>query len=86
MRMVRPIEKCNVSGFNIKEARLRAGISQAQLACKLQIAGMDLTQNAVSRIELGRRTVADYELSYFADVLKVTVEYLLRPEENIWNE
>lgn len=48
---------CNASGPAIRALRERAGISQEQLAAKLQLAGLNLNQKAVSRIETGDRVV-----------------------------
>jgi len=63
-----------------RSQRERAGISQERLAYKIQIAGLDITQKAISRIETGDRIVADYELEYLADALGVTIYYLLGKE------
>ena len=52
---------CNASGPAIRALRERAGISQEQLAAKLQLAGLNLNQKAVSRIETGDRVVPDFE-------------------------
>ena len=68
---------CNASGPAIRALRERAGISQEQLAAKLQLAGLNLNQKAVSRIETGDRVVPDFELNYFATVLGVPVCTLL---------
>ena len=65
------------SGPAIRALREKAGISQEQLAAKLQLAGLNLNQKAVSRIETGDRVVPDFELSYFATVLGVPVCTLL---------
>lgn len=69
--------KCNASGAKIRELREQAGLSQEQLAAKLQLAGLNLNQKAVSRIETGDRVVPDFELIYFAQVLRVPVCTLL---------
>lgn len=58
--------------------REKAGLSQEQLAAKLQLAGLNLNQKAISRIETGERIVADYELITLAEVLDATVNELLR--------
>ena len=71
---------CNASGPAIRALRERAGISQEQLAAKLQLAGLNLNQKAVSRIETGDRVVPDFELNYFATVLGVPVCTLLEYE------
>lgn len=73
--------KCNASGIKIRELREGAGLSQEQLAAKLQLAGLNLNQKAISRIETGIRVVPDYELIYFSDVLSVPICKLLEQEE-----
>ena len=80
MKIYKPDGRCNVSGERVKAARERAGISQEQLAAKIQLAGLSSTQKAVSRIETGDRVVADYELQYLADALGTSVLYLLGME------
>ena len=78
MKIYRPEGRCNISGERVRAARERAGISQERLAYKIQIAGLDITQKAISRIETG--IVADYELEHLADALGVTIYYLLGKE------
>ena len=68
---------CNASGPAIRALREKAGISQEQLAAKLQLAGLNLNQKAVSRIETGDRVVPDYELQYLAKALEITIYQLL---------
>ncbi|WP_417050994.1 helix-turn-helix domain-containing protein [Dysosmobacter welbionis] len=55
-------------------------MSQEQLAYKLQIIGLDVTQKAISRIENGSRVVADYGLDYLATALGTTINHLLGKE------
>ncbi len=82
MKLYKHIDgKCNASGGTIRELREAAGLSQEQLAGKLQLAGLNLNQKAVSRIETGDRVVPDFELKCFAEVLKVPVCKLLDTEE-----
>lgn len=73
--------KCNASGGKIRELREAAGLSQEQLAGRLQLAGLNLNQKAISRIETGDRVVPDFELVYFSEVLSVPVCKLLNTEE-----
>ncbi len=72
--------KCNASGGNIRKLREQAGLSQEQLAAKLQLVGLDLNQKAVSRIETGDRVVPDFELIFFAEVFHVPIRALLGME------
>lgn len=82
MKLYRYINgKCNASGSLIKELRENLGLSQEQLAARLQLAGLELNQKAVSRIETGDRVVPDYELIYFSEVLNVSICRLLDKEE-----
>ena len=69
--------RCNVSGRAIRAERERQGLSQEQLAARMQVEGVPLNQNAVSRVETGLRVVSDYELMTFARVLRVTMERLV---------
>lgn len=73
--------KYNASGAKIRKLREDAGLSQEQLAAKLQLAGLNLNQKAVSRIETGLRVVPDFELIYFSEILDVPVCKLLEKEE-----
>lgn len=71
--------KKNLSGDKI--ARLKQRLSQSDLAAKVQIAGVTLERDSISRIEIGTRFVTDYELKIFAKVLHVNVEWLLEETE-----
>jgi len=77
MRLYTPGERFNLCGERIRDARTRAGWSQDQLAAKLQLAGLQTGQMAVSRIETGKRVVPDFELPIIAEVLSVTTDWLL---------
>ena len=47
------------------------------------LAGYDsLTQNVITKIELGIRFVPDYEVAIFSELLETTPEYLLGYTEN----
>ena len=69
--------KKNICGLRVKEARKRCNLSQEQLAAKLQIEGVIMERDSVSRIEIGTRFVADYELVALCRVLGVSPTYLL---------
>ena len=67
----------NICGARIKEIRRKRGLSQENLAAKLQVEGVNIERDSVSRIEIGTRFVADYELLALCKILGVTPEYLL---------
>lgn len=66
----------NLCGDRVKEARARRKITQADLAARLQIEGVTMERDSVSRIEIGTRFVADYELVVLSQVLGVSMEWL----------
>ncbi len=67
----------NVCGDRVREARCKNRLSQADLAAKLQVNGIIIERDSVSRIEIGTRFVADYELMMLSEILGVSVEWLL---------
>ena len=77
MRLLKLDGKCNTCGDRVRIARNRAGLSQEQLAARVQLDGYSLTQKAVSRIEAGTRVVPDYEIPLLADALNVDPLWLL---------
>ena len=66
----------NVSGDRIHQARTAKRLSQENLAAKMQVSGVIVEREAISKIETGDRFVADYELRAFAQVLGVSMEWL----------
>lgn len=55
-------------------------MTQSDFAAKLQLEGVDLERDSISRIEQGHRFVADYELLVISKILCVDVEWLLKDE------
>lgn len=73
--------KKNISGDRIHQARTALRLSQADLAARMQVSGVNIEREAISKIETGDRFVTDYELMVFADVLGVSVEWLVTQEK-----
>ncbi len=68
----------NVCGLRIRELRKIKNLSCKDLEIKAELAGYDfLTQNAITKVELGIRFVPDYEVAIFAELLDTTVEDLI---------
>lgn len=72
--------KKNLCGDRIHEARCKIRLTQSDLAARLQVAGINMERDSISRIEIGTRFVADYELRELARILKVDVNWLLDME------
>ena len=70
----------NICGDRVHEARCRLRLTQSDLAAQLQIAGIIIERDSISRIEIGTRFVADYELRELARILKVSLPWLLGME------
>ena len=82
--------KKNISGERIREARLKLRLSQSDLAARLklrlsqsdlaarvQVEGVTMERDSISRIEIGTRFIPDYEIPVFARVLGVSALWLL---------
>lgn len=74
--------KKNLCGDKVRIARLKQRITQQDLAARLQIRGITIERDSISRIEIGTRFVADYELQALSEILGVSVDWLLEEEEN----
>lgn len=70
----------NIVGARVTQARLALGTKQVELLAKLQLAGVDISIPALSLLEGQKRMVSDIELSALADILNVSVDWLLGKE------
>ena len=70
----------NIVGVRVTEARLAIGMKQVELLAKLQLAGVDMSIPALSLLEGQKRPVSDIELKALADILEVSVDWLLGNE------
>ena len=71
----------NIVGARVTEARLSLGMKQNELLAKLQTAGIEISTPALSLLEGQKRPVSDIELNALADILKVSVDWLLGREK-----
>lgn len=69
--------KKNISGPKIKAARKSCQLTQEQFAAKLQLSGITIERDSISRIEIGTRFVTDYELKVISKILNVSLDWLL---------
>ena len=70
----------NIVGKRVTEARQAQGMKQVELLAKLQLAGIDMSVPALSLLEGQKRPVTDIELNALADILNVSVNWLLGRE------
>ena len=67
----------NISGDRIRQARVMQRLTQVDLAARMQLSGIQIEREAISKIESGARFVADYELLYFSKALGVDINWLV---------
>lgn len=67
----------NVIFLRMREARTRKGLSQHDLAAKLQTLHVNIDQQMISKIETNCRQVTDFELACICKCLDVSPEWLL---------
>ena len=70
----------NLIGARVTEARKKQKLKQNELLAKLQLAGVDMRIPALSLLEGQKRPVSDIELNALADILHVSVDWLLGRE------
>jgi len=63
---------------NIRVLRERAGLTQEQVAAKLQTRGCDLTRSALAKIEVGQRHLYPDEIVLLREILAVHYEDIFR--------
>ena len=71
----------NLISQRLIELRKEHGLSQRDLAQKLQLAGYDMDKNVITRIETGKRYVTDIELQALSRIFDVSYEYLIDGKE-----
>ena len=67
----------NLISNRLKELREMHGMSQRDLASALQLLGVDMDKNVITRIETNKRYVTDIELKALCEVFDVTYEELI---------
>lgn len=70
----------NLIGSRVTQGRKALGMKQVELLAKLQLVGIDMCVPALLLLEEQKRPVTDIELNALADILHVTVDWLLGRE------
>ena len=64
-------------GEKIRNIREQKGMTQAELAAKLQTIGCDITRSAIAKIEVGQRHIYSWEIKAIKNALGTGYEELL---------
>ena len=70
----------NIIGSKVKALRKAAGLTQKQLAEKLQLQGIEFSDLTILRIESGKRFVPDYEVVALAEYFDISTDELLKED------
>ena len=63
-------------GQNLRALRLEQGLTQEQLAARLQVLGEDITRSALAKIEVGQRHLYPDEIKALREILAVPYDKL----------
>ena len=71
----------NIISDKLRMLREKRGLSQSDLAAKLQTMNINMDQQMISKIEKNKRQVTDYELACICRCLSITPNELLNFSE-----
>ena len=78
MRQIIYYNNKNIIHSRLKEARAEHGISQSELAAKMQTMNVNIDQQMISKIEKNQRQVTDYELVCICKCLGVSLDWMTK--------
>lgn len=67
-------------GAKVQYYRKQLGLTQKELAARLQVNGCDLSETMVAQIEIGHRAVSVFEIDKLTEVLHVDYNALFAKE------
>ena len=70
----------NIIGARVTQARRNKKMKQIELLTQLQLNGIEMSTPALSLLEGQKRPVSDIELNALANILEVSVDWLLGRE------
>ena len=71
----------NLYGDRIRIARQRNNLRQIDLSTALEEYGIQINQSAIGKIERGERNINVQELAAIAEILDVSVEWIVKGGE-----
>jgi len=76
----------NALGLEIRKLREEKNWSQSDFARELQLAGWDVERSVITKIELRRRCITDYELLLMLRTLETPLSSLRTPKRDELSE
>jgi len=77
------VRRKNIVGSRVRKARKESGITQMELAARLQVLGITIDRSGVAKLESGRRPASDIEVAAIAKVLKVPIPWLFEESNDL---
>ena len=71
----------NICGANVERIRRQLGMKQITLISRMQLLGVDINPSSLSKLEGQTRIATDIELKAIARILEVSMEELVRTED-----
>ena len=78
MRDMKYKGKKNLISMQLQVMRVLRSVSQQELAARMQVLGVSIDQQSISKIENNKRIVTDYELACFCKALQCSEQDLLK--------
>ncbi len=66
----------NITGNNILRIRKEKKVTQEDLCARMQVMGYQISRSDISKLENGKKFIADFEVYRFAKALKVSISDL----------
>lgn len=66
----------NITGNNILRIRKEKKVTQEDLCARMQVMGYQISRSDISKLENGKKFIADFEVYGFAKALKVSISDL----------
>ena len=74
----------NIVGSRIRQARKELKITQLELAARLQVLGIRIDRSGIAKLEGGRRPISDIEVVALSEVLKVPISDLFEGSRRLF--
>ena len=78
MKQIQYYGNKNIISSRVRELRNQKGLSQEQLAARMQTMNCNIDQQMISKIEKNNRQVTDFELACLCKCLEITPNEILR--------
>ena len=76
-----PLGTRNIVGVRVEQQRKAINMKQKDLLAQLQIRGIEMNSSGLSKLEGQIRLVTDFELVALADILGVSINWLVGLEK-----